>query len=79
MYCYLFKQRFGELPSQAGIYSLINVSEGVFNLTSRQIELDKIVAYFPDFISELLVDLYNIDQPFEHQSQSMISYCTYCE
>jgi hypothetical protein len=79
MYCYLYKENFGELPAEASIYSLINISEGTFPLQSKKQTVAEIVELFPLFIQQLFEEIYNEEIPFEHKVKGQMSYCLYCD
>jgi ATP-dependent helicase/nuclease subunit B len=76
LYAHLFKKNFGIIPDQACIYSLVNVKEGLFPLSS-ELPLTDLIALIPEFLQELLTDMYMIEQPFRHTEQRN-SYCLHC-
>jgi len=76
IYAHLFKKNFGIVPDQACIYSLVNVKEGLFPLSS-ELSLNDLIGLIPEFLQELLLDMYNTDQPFSHTEQRN-AYCLNC-
>ena len=78
MYSYLYREKFGELPNEVGLYSMINVKNGIYPLNSAANSLADITEAFPEFIQTLLENMYNEAIPFEH-TVGWNSYCLYCE
>jgi CRISPR/Cas system-associated exonuclease Cas4 (RecB family) len=75
LYCLFFKDKYGMLPDEAKITSLINVNED-FNLSVKNGTLADMVPVVHELLSEILVQLFDTTQPFEHQADS--DYCQYC-
>ena len=63
------------LPDEAKITSLINVNED-FPLSVKNGVLSDIVPIVNELLSEILVQLFDENQAFEHQPDS--DYCQYC-
>jgi hypothetical protein len=63
------------LPDEAKITSLINVNEE-FNLIVKNGTLSDMVPIVDELLSEILAQLFDTTQPFEHQPDS--DYCQYC-
>ncbi len=79
MYSYLYRSRYGVLPTEVGIYSLINISNGFFALdTNKGMTLEEITEAFPEVLQELFSEMYDTEIPFEHTIQQF-SYCNYCK
>jgi RecB family exonuclease len=79
-YSYLYQQQFGVLPTEAAIYSMVNISESPLVLKSQEKTLQEIVDLFPAFIEEVFADLYEVEKPFEHLGNDFfVSFCAYCE
>jgi ATP-dependent helicase/nuclease subunit B len=79
LYNYLYLKNFGVLPYQAGIYSLINISEGIFPFEGKNKTNDELVELFQCFIEQVINEIYNVDQPFVHQQAGMKNWCLYCD
>lgn len=79
LYCYLYKQNFGVLPGEAAIYSLINISDGTFPLAVKNRSVEDLVNLFPQFMQQLLGEMYDTNIPFSHKVNGMMSYCMYCD
>ncbi|MEY3236173.1 MAG: hypothetical protein RI883_274 [Bacteroidota bacterium] len=79
LYCYLFRENFGELPEQASIYSLINIKDGIFPLSSKTSTVEEVINLFPDFVVQLCEQIYNKDMPFTHDTKAQFNYCLYCD
>jgi ATP-dependent helicase/nuclease subunit B len=76
LYIYLYRDTFGYAPDEAGIYSLINVSEGVLKLNATS-STDELLEAFESFMGQFVEAVYDEAIPFEHEPKS--SYCLYCE
>jgi RecB family exonuclease len=76
LYTYLYHEKYGELPHSSGIYSLINVTEGVQAL-QPDAPMEEVLVLFKQFIGEILTELYDIDTSFVHNTDS--KYCLYCD
>jgi hypothetical protein len=63
------------LPDEAKIASLINVNED-FNLTVKDGSLADMIPVVHELLGEILVQMFDETQPFEHQPDS--DYCQYC-
>jgi CRISPR/Cas system-associated exonuclease Cas4 (RecB family) len=75
LYCLFFKDQYGVLPDEAKITSLINLKED-FNLTVKNGVLSDMVPIIHELLSEVLVHLFDANQPFEHNPDA--DYCQYC-
>jgi CRISPR/Cas system-associated exonuclease Cas4 (RecB family) len=75
LYCMFFKDKYGVLPDEAKIASLINVNED-FNLTVKDGSLADMIPVVHELLGEILVQMFDETQPFEHQPDS--DYCQYC-
>lgn len=75
LYCMFFKDKYGVMPDEAKITSLINVNED-FNLSVKNGELADIVPTVHELLSEILAQMFDKTQPFEHHPDS--DYCQYC-
>lgn len=73
-YKYLYFKTHQILPS-AGIFSLINLNEGLIEYESNSEQND--IERFEGLISEIVNELYNIEIPFTHKPDSL--YCMLCE
>lgn len=75
LYCLFFKDQYGMLPDEAKITSLINVNEE-FNLSVKHGNLSEMIPVVDELLSEILIQLFDENLPFEHQPDS--DYCQYC-
>jgi CRISPR/Cas system-associated exonuclease Cas4 (RecB family) len=75
LYCMFFKDAYGVMPDEAKINSLINVNEDFF-LSVKDGELSDMVPVVNELLSEILAQLFDETQPFEHHPDS--NYCQYC-
>ena len=75
LYCLFFKDQYGRMPDEAKITSLINVHDD-FSLSVKNGNLSDMIPVVHDLLSEILVQLFDTDQPFEHELDS--EYCQYC-
>jgi len=75
LYCLFFQEKYGVLPDEAKIRSLINIHEQ-FNLTQKQGELSDVIPKINDLLTEILDQLFDSSVPFEHSAEA--KYCQYC-
>jgi CRISPR/Cas system-associated exonuclease Cas4 (RecB family) len=75
LYCMFFKDAYGVMPDEAKITSLINVNEDFF-LSVKDGDLTDMVPVVHELLSEILAQLFDETQPFEHHPDS--DYCQYC-
>ena len=75
LYCLFFKDKYGVMPDEAKITSLINVNED-FYLTVKDGNLADMIPVVHELLSEILEQMFDETQPFEHQPDS--NYCQYC-
>jgi len=79
MYCYLYKQSMGIYPDSAGIISMLRLKNGMCELNLNQRTISEVTDQFPEWITELMSQIYDPDIPFEHTNRDeKRSYCTYC-
>lgn len=79
MYSYLYRSAFNQLPDEVALHSLIKLKDGIFSLRGKKEEtLEEITDAFPQFIEQLLNEMYDVSIPFEHE-KAWASYCLYCE
>jgi hypothetical protein len=78
-YCYLFEKNFNFLPSDAAIISLINNSQSPVKMDSEFMNIKEMVSIFPKFMEELIMDIYDVNNPFHHVQSYEVSYCKYCD
>jgi hypothetical protein len=76
LYCLLFKEKFGGLPQEASILSLVNVKDGLFSLNSSKLTVKEIVDLFPQLIEQIIAELYDPMMPIRHETES--KYCNFC-
>jgi RecB family exonuclease len=79
LYCYLYRENFGELPEQASIYSLINIKDGTFPLSAKNSTVEEVINLFPDFVTQLCEQIYDKELPFTHDTKAQFNYCLYCD
>ena len=79
LYCYLYRENYGELPSEASIYSLINIKDGTFPLSSKTSTVEEVINLFPDFVAQLCEQIYDKELPFTHDTKAQFNYCLYCD
>ena len=75
-YGLLFEKKFGFIPHNTAIYSLVNIQDGLFNLKSDSLSLKEIINLLPELIQQLMTELYDGDQLIEHSSEN--KYCQFC-
>jgi CRISPR/Cas system-associated exonuclease Cas4 (RecB family) len=75
-YGLLFEKKFGFIPHNTAIYSLVNIQDGLFNLKSDSLSLKEIIHLLPELIQQLMTELYDEDQLIEHSSEN--KYCQFC-
>lgn len=75
-YGLLFEKKFGFIPHNTSIYSLVNIQDGLFNLKSDSLSLKEIINLLPELIQQLMIELYDSDQLIEHSLEN--KYCQFC-
>jgi ATP-dependent helicase/nuclease subunit B len=78
-YTYLFHQKMEMLPDCACIYSLVNLNQELFTLEAKDMDQKSLMDLFPGLIQELLIQIYDTNNRFEHQVLGQKSWCQYCE
>jgi hypothetical protein len=63
------------LPDIAAIYSLVNLTKP-FELNLKQNGLEEFPELFKELVEEVISEIYDLDVPFEHSSNS--KYCNFC-
>jgi ATP-dependent exoDNAse (exonuclease V) beta subunit len=76
IYGLLFEKKFGFLPHDTAVYSLVNIQEGLFKLNSESLTLKEIVDLLPELLQQVITELYDIEERIEHNSDS--KYCQFC-
>jgi hypothetical protein len=78
-YTFLYNQKTGNYPASSSIYSLVNLNEGLFELQANGMTQEGLMELFPLFVQELIAQIYDKNEPFEHQPAVYKSWCQYCE
>jgi RecB family exonuclease len=78
MYSYLYKDRFGSYPDEVSIYSLVNLHQGLFPLQGN-LTIEESAQLFPEFLRQVVDDMFDPEIPFEHMPGQFVSFCKYCE
>lgn len=76
VYGLLFEKKYGFLPNDTAIYSLVNIQNGLFKLNSETLSLQEIVALLPKLIQQIINELYDTNEPIKHTIDS--KYCPFC-
>jgi len=76
LYSLMFLSRFGFLPNETAVFSLVNVDEGLFKLQSKKLTLNEIVDLLPNLVQQIIDDMYNPELTIEHDSDA--KYCQFC-
>ena len=76
LYSLFFKDSFGKYPDKAIIYALTDVSKIDYNLNYADHELGEICQLFESFISEVVNQIFEKENPIEHLEEA--KYCNYC-
>lgn len=77
IYNLLYQEKFGVYPDKTGIISMINLNEGPFYLDNQLTETtEELMELFEKALTIILEELYDVDIPFEHNTQSQ--FCDYC-
>ncbi|MEY4288438.1 MAG: hypothetical protein RLZZ30_526 [Bacteroidota bacterium] len=75
LYCLFFKEKYGCLPDEAKISSLINIRDE-FNLEFKNGTLEDMIPLLTELLGEILESLFDTASAFEHDPES--KYCLYC-
>ena len=76
LYTMFFQERFGHLPTEARIESLINRDDNFALSIDKQTELQQVPGIFKAGIQTLVTELLNADVPFTHLEEA--KYCQFC-
>ena len=78
MYSYLYHNKFGSYPDEVSIYSLVNIQDGLFPLQG-DLSIEESAELFPEFVRQVVDELFDPEVPFEHVPGQFVSFCKYCE
>jgi hypothetical protein len=78
MYSYLYHDKFGSYPDEVSIYSLVNIQDGLFPLQG-DLTIEESAELFPEFVRQVVDELFDPEVPFEHIPGQFVSFCKYCE
>jgi len=76
-YAYLYTKNERKL-AQPTIISLVSGKSEPFYLDLKSIELEQAISDFPDYLSTILLDVFDPDKPFIHKDSGFFSFCKYC-
>lgn len=76
LYTMFFQERFGHLPTEARIESLINRDDNFALRIDKQTDLKQVPDLFNSGIQTLVTELLNADVPFAHKEDA--PYCQFC-
>jgi hypothetical protein len=77
MYALFLKEGHGYYPAEASIFSLTDVKQLSYPLSSQSHNMEDICNLFKGFLEQLLGEIFDSEQSFEHNEES--KYCNYCE
>lgn len=77
-YAYMYYKEHGVF-AESSIISFVSGKHQPFTLMSKDYKLDEVIKDFPNYIAQILEDIYNTDLPFEHEIKGQFSYCLYCD
>ena len=77
MYALFLKENHGDYPAEACIFSLTDVNQLSYPLSSNSHNMEDICNLFKEFLEQLLGEIFDSEQSFEHNEES--KYCNYCE
>jgi ABC-type uncharacterized transport system ATPase subunit len=72
----MFQKKYGYLPEEASIYSLVNVNDGLFSLYSDKLSIQEIVNLVPQLLEQIIQEMYDPEVMIEHDSDA--KYCQFC-
>lgn len=76
LYSMMFEKKFGFLPSESSVLSLVNIEAGNFKLQSEKLLFHEIVNLFPKLLQQIIDEMYDSDLKIEHNSDAR--YCQFC-
>jgi len=77
MYALFLKENHGDYPAEGSIFSLTDVNQLSYPLSSNSHNIEDICNLFKEFLEQLLGEIFDSEQSFEHNEES--KYCNYCE
>jgi ATP-dependent helicase/nuclease subunit B len=76
LYSLMFEKKFGFLPNESSVLSLVNIEAGNFKLQSDKLSFHEIVNLFPKLLQQIIDEMYDSDLKIEHNSDAW--YCQFC-
>lgn len=79
IYNMLYKEAFpnASYPENTGITSMVNIEDSPYFLTNKLTEdTESLMELFEETIHSIIRDIYDLEQPFEHNPDS--KFCQYC-
>ncbi len=77
MYAMFLKENQGYYPAEASIFSLTDVKQLSYPLSSASHNIEEVCDLFKRFLAELLGEIFDTENAFEHDEDA--KYCNYCE
>jgi hypothetical protein len=78
MYLYLYREVNGVIPSQAAIYSMVSIKDGVLPLRIKnEGDLGELVNRLPEFFESFISALLHSDEPLTHNEDA--KFCQFCQ
>ena len=78
MYLYLYREMNGVIPSQAAIYSMVSIKDGVLPLRIKnEGDLGELVNRLPEFFESFISALLQSDEPLTHKEDA--KFCQFCQ
>lgn len=77
LYSIFFKEKYKVLPDIAAIYSLVNLTKPFKLKFKNKNGLEDFPELFKELVEEVISEIYDLDMPFEHNSNS--KYCNFCD
>ena len=77
-YAYLYAKKHNVYP-ESSIISFVSGKHAPFTLNTNKFDYNECIERFPEFLKEIIEDIYDKDVPFSHNSNDFRSYCQYCD
>jgi len=78
VYNFLYFKEYGIVPYESAIISFVKLHDSPFSIQPGKYSMQEVVDHFPEVMRLLLEEIYDPEQPFEHNTDAYVNYCAYC-
>jgi CRISPR/Cas system-associated exonuclease Cas4 (RecB family) len=77
-YAFLYKQKHNKIPASS-IISFVSNNQELLTLNSTKVNIEEVVKSYPDYLAQIISEIYDPEHPFEHKESGWFSTCDYCQ